>query len=331
MTYPTGLHPASAVVDDFNGDGKADLAVLNRSNDGAPLSDYSISILLGNGDGTFQANVDYPTGLQPGTVVTVDFNGDGKVDIAWPNSGDSNVGIRLGNGDGTFQAAATYATGSYLSDLAVTDFDGDGILDFGVADSTGFGLLKGNGDGTLQSEVNGFPGVSLLSIAVDDFNGDGRSDVAAVEPLALSVLLATAPPATTLTLQSSGTPSTYGQPVTLTASLTPPISGGKVEFLDGTTVLGIGVTNGAGTAQLTTIALQTGTHSLRARYQGLPGGFQPSSSNSITQVVNPISGLRFTSPISTPSVQGTPWLASIARTPRRKGPEFRRWLTQPLR
>jgi hypothetical protein len=80
-------------VGDFNGDGKADLAVAN-------YSDHSVSVLLGNGDGTFQTHVDYATGSGPDSVAVGDFNGDGKADLAVTN--DYAVSVLLGNGDGTF-------------------------------------------------------------------------------------------------------------------------------------------------------------------------------------------------------------------------------------
>ena len=89
VAYPTRSGSYGVAVSDFNGDGKTDLAVTN-------YLDSTVSILLGNGDGTFQAQVTYPTGIRPYRVVVADFNGDGKTDIAAANSGSATVGVFLG-------------------------------------------------------------------------------------------------------------------------------------------------------------------------------------------------------------------------------------------
>src|SRR5207249_8489811 len=105
-------------VGDFNGDGKPDLAAVGSAN---------VSILLGKGDGTFQAPVSYGAGTNPVSVAVGDFNGDGKLDLAVANEGlkamptDSrcSVSVLLGNGDGTFQRAVSYAAGWYPFCVAV--------------------------------------------------------------------------------------------------------------------------------------------------------------------------------------------------------------------
>jgi FG-GAP-like repeat len=102
----TSLFFAFVTVGDFNGDGKADLAVANYPDSGN--GPYSETILLGNGDGTFVQAVDNPaTGNQPLSMVAGDFNGDGNLDLAVANSGSNTLTILLGNGDGTFTAAAS--------------------------------------------------------------------------------------------------------------------------------------------------------------------------------------------------------------------------------
>jgi hypothetical protein len=83
--------PSSIAVGDFNGDGKLDIAVTNS------LS-QTVSILFGNGDGTFQPRVDYGTGLGPSSVAVGDFNGDGNLDLAVTNSGSNSVSIFLNSG-----------------------------------------------------------------------------------------------------------------------------------------------------------------------------------------------------------------------------------------
>ena len=74
-----------------------------------------VSILLGNGDGTFQNQVTYAVGSYPVALVAGDFNGDGRTDLAVANSDDNDVSMLLGNGDGTFQDQVTYAVGSVPS------------------------------------------------------------------------------------------------------------------------------------------------------------------------------------------------------------------------
>src|SRR5207302_966492 len=140
----------SVAVGDFNGDGRSDLAVANR---GVLVSDPgSISILLGKGDGTFAAAVNYAASANPYSVAVGDFNGDGKSDLAVANvSGD--LSILLGNGDGTFAAAVNYATGRSPVSVAVGDFNGDGKSDLAVAnsDSDNIAILVGNGNGTFAA------------------------------------------------------------------------------------------------------------------------------------------------------------------------------------
>jgi hypothetical protein len=171
--FGAGTNPDSAAVGDFNGDGKLDLAVANYGSD-------NVSILLGNGDGTFQAAVNYGAGEFPESVAVGDFRGDGKLDLVVANQGSNNVSILLGNGDGTFQAAVNYGVGSSPTSVAVGDFNGDGKLDLVVANSfsNNGSILLGNGDGTFQAAVNYGAGLTLFSVAVGDFNGDGKLDLA---------------------------------------------------------------------------------------------------------------------------------------------------------
>jgi hypothetical protein len=175
---PTGAQPDSIAVADFNQDGIVDLAVAN-------LAANTVSILLGNGDGTFTAAAASPqTGSQPLWLVAGDFNRDGKPDLAVANLADNNVTILLGNGDGTFTAAPNNPeTGSQPNSIVAGDFNGDGLLDLAVlnAGMNTVTVLLGNGDGSFTasplSAETGFYPRSLLSA---DFNGDGHLDLAAV-------------------------------------------------------------------------------------------------------------------------------------------------------
>src|SRR5262249_34361375 len=126
--YPAGANPRALAAADFNNDGRPDLAVANDTSAG------TVSVLLGNGNGTFQAPAAFAVGSNPAAVAAGDFDGDGKQDLAVANYWSSNVSVLLGNGNGTFQAAVNYALGGYPG-LAVTvgDFDGDSDLDLAVA------------------------------------------------------------------------------------------------------------------------------------------------------------------------------------------------------
>ena len=172
----TGNNPVSIAIGDFNGDGIPDLAVVNET-------PSTLTILLGNGDGTFTATAESPqTGSYPSTVAVGDFNGDGIADLAVANWGTNSLTILLGNGDGTFTASAmSPQTGSGPSSIAVGDFNGDGIPDLAVANasSNSVTILLGNGDGTFTpSAMSPQTGRNPESIRTADFNGDGIQDIA---------------------------------------------------------------------------------------------------------------------------------------------------------
>jgi hypothetical protein len=167
-------------VGDFNGDGRLDLAVANNYPD---YQDNSVSVLLGNGDGTFQAAQNFAVGSAPSSVVVGDFNGDGLLDLAVANDRSDTVSVLLGNGDGTFQDARNFNAGSFPYCLAVGDFNGDGLLDLAVANS-GANVVTvwlGNGDGSFRSAGVVTSGRYPISVAVGDFNGDGRLDLAVAD------------------------------------------------------------------------------------------------------------------------------------------------------
>jgi len=162
--------PLGVATGDFNRDGKLDVVVAN--NNGS-----NVSVLLGNGDGTFQAPVNYPTGASAYAVAVADLNGDGKQDLAVANNSGSSVSILLGNGDGTFQAAVNYTVPCCASSVAVGDFNEDGKPDLVLA-TNGASVLLGNGDGTFQPVLNYPAGSNTAAVAVGDLNGDGHLDLA---------------------------------------------------------------------------------------------------------------------------------------------------------
>jgi hypothetical protein len=174
----TGNYPLSVAVGDFNGDGIPDLVVAN-DNDTGP-SNIPLTILLGNGDGTFTAVTGPVPSELPTFVAVGDFNGDGKADLAVTSIGDNSVSIFLGNGDGTFNSAGTVQVGLYPESIAVGDYNHDGIADLAVANATDstVSILLGNGDGTFTTKATLPTGFSPQSIATADFNGDGILDLA---------------------------------------------------------------------------------------------------------------------------------------------------------
>jgi hypothetical protein len=180
-----GNFPEAVKIGDFNSDGLQDLAVANAK-------DNTISILLGNGDGTFTAasGSPIPVGSFPFFVAVADFDANGTADVAVSNENDNTVTILLGNGDGTFTEAGgspipnfNYNPGPIIS----ADFNGDGKVDLAVSDFTPFNstlgnvnVLLGNGDGTFTN-APGSPitvGVDPWALAAADFNGDGKTDLA---------------------------------------------------------------------------------------------------------------------------------------------------------
>jgi hypothetical protein len=164
------LNSPVAVAGDFNGDGKLDLAVMNWGAE-------NVTILLGNGDGTFTvtATPGTPNTINgPSPIVAADFNGDGNLDLAVSGFGSGTLTILLGNGNGTFTAAAYQYPVEFSESLAVGDFNGDGIPDL-----ANVGVYLGKGDGTFTASNNSIPSASSPSgVAVGDFNGDGISDIA---------------------------------------------------------------------------------------------------------------------------------------------------------
>lgn len=176
-----------ALAGDFNGDGKKDVVTIVK-NVGGGVTTYSLSVALGNGDGTFQAPVLTAT---PGNLndpfVVGDVNGDGKDDIIIAHNpgatGPANFDVMLSNGDGTFTLKSNNAvTTNSLAGGMLHDVNGDGKLDVVIVDSALPGnvwTLLGNGDGTFQAPtsvaLNGQAGSSLV---FGDFNGDGLPDFA---------------------------------------------------------------------------------------------------------------------------------------------------------
>ncbi len=131
-TYAVGAGPISVTAADVNGDGNPDLIIINSFNN---AGGNSISVLLGNGNGTFQAQTTFATGSEPDSVAVGDVNGDGKPDLIVSNYTSNNVSVLLGNGNGTFQAQQTFAAGTGAQSVALGDVTGNGRPDVIVANA----------------------------------------------------------------------------------------------------------------------------------------------------------------------------------------------------
>ncbi len=186
MTYPVGPLPDALVVTDLTGNGIPDIVVANQG--GGFHSRGDISVLLGNGDGTFENQQTFPTGeFPPSEIAVADLTGDGQLDIITANFRQNSVSVLLSNGItsfasseptldlGNFQPAVPYAVGNGPHSVAVKDL-GNGQLDIVTANSIDntVSVLLGNGDGTFQSAHAFAVGSQPRSVAVADLTGDGQ-------------------------------------------------------------------------------------------------------------------------------------------------------------
>jgi hypothetical protein len=206
---------------DFNRDGHLDLAVADGQGTSSNAGNAEMTILLGNGDGTFRLGAHYPSpqypngdGWQdatavsnPENIVAADLTGNGILDVI-ESDYSSTVNVFMGNGDGTFKAAVSYNPGNYPRNIIPVDLNRDGKIDLVVtnvgidfggaifkqvgAQRGSIAILMGNGDGTFQQPItyspSAFPGYTLAA----DFKGDGYPDLAisqVFEGHAINVLL----------------------------------------------------------------------------------------------------------------------------------------------
>ncbi len=201
----TGPGPSAIVQGDFNGDGVPDLAITSSLYDG---TNGKVTVLLGNGDGSFTATASPATGYYPNGIVAGDFNADGNLDLAVANE-DGTVTVLLGNGHGAFSQApgspvtVSIAIGVRLQNtLSIGDLNGDGIPDLvsntEVVNTGGLTIpvLLGSGDGTFAARASPFVYTypfGFSPICLGDFNGDGLTDIeSGVGPLIAVTQAATA-------------------------------------------------------------------------------------------------------------------------------------------
>lgn len=171
VKFEVGFNPRRVAIGDFNVDGKLDLAVAINS-----VNPKGVSILLGNGAGGFGSPTTFDAGVGTYSIVSADFNKDGKLDVAVVNNADNNVSVLSGVGNGSFAAPINISLPGSPTDLALGDFNRDGNTDLAVANNS-LSILIGNG-------ANGFSvnsplfGIGATNVAVGDVNSDGIADVA---------------------------------------------------------------------------------------------------------------------------------------------------------
>ena len=181
--YSTNPHPRNLTSADFNGDTFMDLAIANYE-----VGSNTISVLLNTGSGTFGTTKTYSTAMGPHGIISADFNGDGKMDLATANRTSNNISILLGDGLGGFGPAVNYNVGTFPQELVTGDFNGDGLLDIAVLGGNIVSILLGSGTGSFSPATN-FPtnGNSGNALTSNDFNGDGFLDLAITNNATINV------------------------------------------------------------------------------------------------------------------------------------------------
>ena len=321
---------------DVNGDKKLDLVVplygvCSAGTCSAPGT--AVAILLGNGDGTLQAESDFSlvngttTYYNPYDAAVADLNGDGKADLAVTIQNvkgvNQGIAVALGNGDGTFQTPTLLASSPQNplfvppplpGYVKVVDLNRDGHLDLVYTNAVAgtVGVMYGLGDGTFYTPLDFAADRWAWDFALADVNGDGVLDVVASgfeqSFSGVGVLLNSSGSSTAL--QSSSPHSGAGQSVTFTATVTgSKVRGvttaptGAVTFFDGTTKLGAAPLS-SGVAAFSTSTLAVGSHNITAQYSG-DTNYVPTSSAVLVQVVGQVASSTSTpTPSANPSTFG---------------------------
>lgn len=205
LRFAVGDGADGLAVGDLNGDGAADIVSANPGG-----SDSSVTVLLGEGDGSFGERVDYAVGADPKTLQLADMDSDGVLDIVTANSEGNSISVLLGRGDGSFPGPIARTGQGPIAHLSA-DLNGDGVLDVITANASddavpgaSLSVLIGGGDGsfTTSEVLLNIEAGSLRGLAAGDLDGDGVLDIIAVDDVddgGLSVLLGSGNGGLTLT------------------------------------------------------------------------------------------------------------------------------------
>ncbi len=188
-----GVYPTHLVAADFNTDGALDLAVINVCGPGTGTcfpqaglgTPGSVTLLLGNGDGTFTVSANSPvTGIFPSAIVAADLNADGAIDLVVANQISNTLTLLMGNGDGTFTGAADVPTRNGPTAMAVADFNNDGKLDLAVTNSVDQSVsvflnqnCGASGSGCTFATNSLLTGTNPIAVSAADMNADGYVDL----------------------------------------------------------------------------------------------------------------------------------------------------------
>jgi hypothetical protein len=326
-------------VTDFNRDGNLDVAILLPG---------SIDIRFGVGDGSFTLGPAISTNvLTPADIQAADFNGDGRPDIAFSDSGQPGISpvngflaVSLQNPDGSFATPVslplppgqTTGGGSpafFPGRLVIGDFNGDGKLDIATLQSSVIGgvatgqpddLVIYSGDGTGNFTVTALIGLPTQPFALDALDLNGGIDIAVINPTTNSISIVLNKGDNHPTLTSDKNPAVVNQSVTLTTTITPASAStttpsGTITFKDGTTTLGTATLSNA-TASLPTSFTTVGPHNLLALYSG-DATFLPTTATLLEHVQSATTTALTSSP--NPSVSGQTITLSAIVTPSTAG------------
>jgi hypothetical protein len=239
FTLGTTVVGGAAAVADFNGDGKPDVLQIGSA---------ALKVLLGKGDGTFQAPIGTNSNATLAQVAAADLNGDGDADVV--GIFNASLMVYLSRGDGSFLPGVAYSLGitpNQADVIVFGDFNGDGKTDVAVVANGQDVVLLGNGDGTFQAAKSS-PGINFPgSAVVGDFNGDGNLDL--VDCPGFS-----GPPLPNVTIQLGNGDGTFQAPIAIAPGngvVTADLNGdGKLDLAINGAVLGIFLGNGDGTFSL---------------------------------------------------------------------------------